>query len=363
MNNTMGTHVKVTLFGESHGKYIGAVLDGVPAGIPVKEDSIAASLLARRPAGDISTGRCEKDEFEIVSGVFRGFTNGAPLCILIPNKDAKSEDYGDTPRAARPGHADFTSHVKNAGYEDFRGGGHFSGRITAALVAAGAVVSCALEAKGIFTGTHIVSIGSVPDRAFGDVEKEIKELRYNPFPVLDAEAGRKMRDIIDAARADGDSVGGTLESAICGIPAGVGDPWFDTVEGKLSFALFSIPAVKGVEFGAGFASASMRGSESNDPLVIKDGLIATATDNCGGVLGGITTGGAIIFRTAIKPTPTIFKEQKTVDLSTGGETTVVAKGRHDPCIVHRAAAVQNAVASLVTADMLAARYGEEWLRA
>ena len=360
MNNTFGNNVKVTLFGESHGKYIGAVVDGLPAGIPVDEADVAAALAARRPSGDISTSRREADDFIVASGVFNGCTCGSPLCILIPNADTNSADY--TLGAARPGHADFTSHVRNAGFEDYRGGGHFSGRITAALVAAGAAVISALEAKGIFIGTHIASVGAVSDRAFTDAENEIKKLKNDPFPVLDKDAGERMRTQIDLAKADGDSVGGVLETAVCGIPAGVGDPWFDTVEGVISHAVFSIPAVKGIEFGAGFALSGMRGSAANDPFETKGGKIVTATGNCGGVLGGLTTGGGVVFRTAIKPTPTIFKKQRTVDLESGEETVTEQKGRHDPCIVHRAASVVSAVTSFAVADMLAKVFGEEYLR-
>lgn len=362
MNNTIGKNVRLTLFGESHGKCVGAVLDGIPSGIPADESAIAAALEARRPAGKISTARKERDEFQIMSGVFRGMTNGAPLCIIIPNADIKSEDYGDSVSAARPGHADYTSHVRNAGFEDFRGGGHFSGRLTAAIVAAGAVIISALEAKGIHIGTHISSIKGVVDRSFNDVCTDVKSLKNDPFPVLDEKIKHDMIEMIEAAREDGDSVGGTLESAICGLPAGIGDPWFDTVEGVLSIALFSIPAVKAVEFGAGTKFASMNGSESNDSFIVKDGKVATATNNCGGILGGMTTGDDVIFRTTVKPTPTIYKEQRSVDLSTEEEIAFSAKGRHDPCIVHRAASVQTAMAAIVAADLLASRFGEEWLR-
>ena len=362
MNNTIGKNVRLTLFGESHGECVGAVLDGIPSGIPVDESAISAALSARRPAGKVSTARQERDEFQIMSGVFRGMTNGAPLCIIIPNADVKSEDYGSFVAAARPGHADFTSHVRNAGFEDFRGGGHFSGRLTAAIVAAGAVLVSALETKGIYIGTHISSVKDVADRDFISVCDDIRSLKNDPFPVLDKEAKNKMISLVESVHAEGDSVGGTLESAICGLPAGVGEPWFDTVEGTLSLALFSIPAIKAVEFGAGTKFASMNGSESNDPFVVKDGRTATETNNCGGILGGMTTGGDVVFKTTVKPTPTIYKEQRTVDLSSGEETTIAAAGRHDPCIVHRAAAVQTAMTAIVTADLLSARFGEEWLR-
>ena len=302
MNNTFGNHLRLTLFGESHGKCVGAVLDGLPAGIEIKEDIIEKALAARRPAGDISTARRESDRFEIVSGSFRGYTDGSPLCMIIPNSDTKSEDYERFSGLLRPGHADFTSHIKNAGYEDFRGGGHFSGRMTAAIVAVCSVVGAALEAKGIYIGTHILSVGNISDRAIedsDDIASAVKSLSFDPFPVLDKDAGEKMRALISSARADGDSVGGVLECAVCGLPAGLGDPWFDTAEGMLSHALFSIPAVKGIEFGGGFALTKMRGSEANDAFELKDGRITTTTNNCGGILGGISTGGTISFRLAV----------------------------------------------------------------
>ena len=356
MNNTIGNSIKMTLLGESHGKYIGAVVDGLPAGIPVNEEEIAKALAARRPQGDISTSRREADEFTVASGVFRGYTCGTPLCILIPNADVKSSDYSSMP--ARPGHADFTSHLRNAGFEDFRGGGHFSGRITAAAVAACSVITSALEAKGVTVGTHILSIANVSDRSFSGGADEIKSLKNDPFPLLDRSREHVMKEAIASAKRDGDSVGGILESAVCGVPAGIGDPWFSTVEGSLSYALFSIPAVKGVEFGRGFALAAMRGSEANDPFVIKDSLVTTETNNCGGVLGGLTTGREIVFRTAVKPTPTISAEQRTVDVSSMTEQSVSFGGRHDPCVVHRAASVINAVTAFVIADMIASAGGE-----
>lgn len=362
MKNTYGKAVSVTLFGESHGAAIGAVIDGLPAGIPVDEDRIARELSLRRPAGAVSTARSEKDEFIIESGVFRGYTCGTPVCILIPNKDTKSEDYGEVSRKARPGHADYTAHVKYAGFEDFRGGGHFSGRITAALVAAGAIVRGALENKGIFIGTHINELAGVCDEGFSDIENDIKALSQMNFPVLSGEAAEKMQEEILKAREDGDSVGGILECAVCGLPAGLGDPFFDTVEGIIAKAMFAVPAVKGVEFGGGFDLSKMRGSAANDPIRNENGKIITDGNNCGGVLGGITTGMPLIFRCAVKPTPTIFKEQNTIELHSGENAVISAKGRHDPCIVHRAAAVVNNLTALVLSDVLTLRYGEEWLR-
>ncbi len=360
MNNTFGEHVRLTLFGESHGKYIGAVLDGIPAGMTVSEDNIAKALSARRPAGDISTARREGDDFTIASGVTGGKSNGAPLCILIPNSDVKSEDYA--PRYARPGHADFTSHERNRGFEDLRGGGHFSGRLTAAIVAAGAVVADILESKGIFIGSHVLSAGGVCDRAFDNIDEEVMRLKNDAFPVLDGGVRDKMMRAILEAKEACDSVGGVVECAVTGVPAGVGEPWFGTVEGKISNALFSVPAVKGVEFGAGFALGAMRGSEANDAYEIKDGKVVTKTNNCGGVLGGLTTGSPIVFRAAIKPTPTVAIEQDTVDLERLENVKHSFTGRHDPCIVHRAASVINAVTALTVADLLAARYAEEWAR-
>ncbi len=366
MKNTLGKAITVTLFGESHGRAVGAVIDGLPAGIPVDRDRISHELSLRRPHGKISTPRAEKDEFTIESGVFRGYTCGTPLCIIIPNKDTRSADYDflDEPsdRAARPGHADYTAHVKYGGFEDYRGGGHFSGRITAALVAAGAVLRDALEKKGIYIATHACEIAGVSDRGFEHFGEDFEALSKTAFPVLDAEAAEKMeKEILNAAK-DNDSVGGILETVIKGIDVGVGEPWFDTVEGIFAHALFSVPAVKGVEFGGGFGLSKMRGSESNDAFVNDCGTVTTETNNCGGILGGITTGADILFRCAVKPTPTISKQQRTVCVNSGKETEFSAIGRHDPCIVHRAAAVVNNLSAIVLADMLTVRYGEEWLK-
>lgn len=362
MKNTYGTAVSVTLFGESHGTAVGAVIDGLPSGIPVDTDRIKRELSLRRPSGDISTARREKDEFTIESGVYGGYTCGTPVCIIIPNKDTRSEDYEEEEYKARPGHADLTAHIKYAGYEDRRGGGHFSGRITAALVAAGAIVRGALEKKGIFIGTHVSEIAGICDTPFTCVKGELEALSNMSFPVLCKEAGERMQEEILKAKAEGDSVGGILECGVTGLPAGLGDPFFDTVEGVIGKAMFAVPAVKGVEFGKGFALSKMRGSTANDPIKNENGKIITETNNCGGILGGITTGSPLVFRCAVKPTPTIFKEQNTVELLCGKETVLSARGRHDPCIAHRVAAVINNLTALVLADMLTLRYGEEWLR-
>lgn len=336
MKNTIGNSIAVTLFGESHGKAIGVVLDGMPSGIEVDKEYIASQLTRRRPKDALSTPRQEKDEFSILSGVFEGHTTGTPICITIPNDDTHSKDYGEMQYKMRPSHADYTANCRYNGFQDYRGGGHFSGRITAALVAAGALVIPALNKKGIHINTNILSIA-------GETTDE------------------KRKEKILSAKAGGDSVGGVLETAVTGIPAGVGEPWFDTVEGMLSHAVFSIPAVKGIEFGLGFGFADKLGSEVNDQMYVDGDTVKCYTNNNGGVLGGITNGMPVVFRAVIKPTPTIGKEQKTVDINTMSNTTLAARGRHDPCIVHRAAVVVESVTALVIADMLASKFGTDWL--
>lgn len=361
MKNTFGNNVSVTLFGESHGEAIGAVIDGMAAGIKVDTDFIASQLDLRRPVGSISTPRAEKDNFKILSGVFEGKTTGTPICIVIPNENTHSSDYDETRFKMRPSHADFTANVKYHGFEDYRGGGHFSGRVTAALVAVGAIVISTLREKGIFIGTHISKIADIYDRKFENIQADINALNDMQFAVLDSQKGEEMQNKIKKVKAEGDSVGGVLETAVCGMPAGVGEPWFDSVESMLSHALFAIPAVKGVEFGAGFDIAQMTGSKANDPFEIVDGKIVTKSNNNGGINGGITNGMPIIFRTAIKPTPTISKEQETVDIRDNSNTVLAAKGRHDPCIVHRARVVVDSVAAITLCDLLSAKFGSDWM--
>ena len=360
MKNTFGNSVAVTLFGESHGEYIGAVIDGLAPGAEINEDYIRDMLTLRRPSGKISTPRQEKDEFKIVSGVIGGKATGTPITILIPNENVKSGDYSAMRTVARPSHADYTAECKYHGYQDSRGGGHFSGRITAALVAAGAVCRFALEKKGIFIGTHVKRCAGVSDRDFGDLKSDISTLNTKTFAVLDDGAGERMREAILAAASDGDSVGGVLETAVIGMPCGVGEPWFDTAEGMLSHMMFSVPAVKGIEFGAGFALSDMRGSEANDPFRMENGKVVTVKNNNGGVNGGITNGMPIIFRTAVKSTPTIFKEQDTVDFKNMENAVLAGKGRHDPAIVHRARVVQDAAAAMVLCDLLSMRFGTDF---
>ncbi len=362
MKNTFGTSVTVTLFGESHGSMIGAVLDGMTPGIPVDEDFIAHQMDLRRSVSAISTKRKEPDIVRIVSGVYEGHTTGTPITLLIENADTRSRDYAAMRYLARPGHADYTAEEKYHGYQDPRGGGHFSGRITAGLVAAGAIALAALEGKGIRIGTHVAACGGVKDRAFGDLNADFRTLAGKEFAVLDDARGEEMQNVITAAAREGDSVGGILETAVTGLPAGVGEPWFDTVESVLAHILFGIPAVKGVEFGDGFALAGMKGSQANDPFTAVDGTVRTTTNRAGGILGGITTGMPLVIRCAVKPTPSIYKEQDTVDFSRNADTKLQIHGRHDPAIVHRARVVVDSAVAIALCDLLALRYGTDWLR-
>lgn len=362
MKNVFGNNVSITVFGESHGPAIGIVIDGLAPGLTVDTDYINKLLTLRRPSGAISTPRREADEFVIESGVFEGKTTGTPLCILIPNEDTRSKDYSATRNLLRPSHADYTADCKYHGYQDYRGGGHFSGRITAALVAAGGIVMPALNKKGIRIGTHIKRCAGISDIDFSDaMESEIDSLYDKDFAVLDNTIKEKMTEAILTAKKDGNSVGGVLETAVTGLDAGLGEPMFDSIESVLSHALFSIPAIKGVEFGAGFAIADMTGKEANDAFCNNDGKICTATNNSGGINGGITNGMPVIFRCAVRPTPTLGTEQNTVNTQTGENAVLQSKGRHDPCIVHRARIVVDCVTALALCDILAGRYGTDWL--
>lgn len=361
MKNTFGNNVSVTLFGESHGEAVGAIIDGLPAGVSVDDGFIEHQLLLRRPIGKISTPRKEADKFNIVSGVFNGKTTGTPICVLIPNENTKSGDYAKSYGKARPGHADYTAFVKYNGCEDYRGGGHFSGRITAGLVAAGAIAVDLLKNKGIYIGTHIEKCAGVSDKPFIDYKKDIEYLSNAQFPALSEESREKMVCAIEKAAEQSDSVGGVLETAVIGVPAGVGEPWFDSVESVISHALFSIPAIKGVEFGAGFSCADMLGSEMNDQFLMNNGAVATKTNNNGGINGGIANGMPLVFRCAVKPTPSIGKEQSTVDFINGEEVSLSVSGRHDPCIVHRARVVVDSIVAIALCDLLSQKFGTDWL--
>ena len=334
MKNTFGNSISVTLFGESHGPAIGVVLDGLAPGIDVNEEVMADFLSKRRPSSDLDTARREEDHFQILSGVFHGKTTGTPLAIVIPNEDTRSKDYTYGP--ARPSHADYAAFCKYHGFEDYRGGGHFSGRLTAALVAAGGILIPALEKKGIRIETHIDSCGGISD---GDFDEQIRK-----------------------AAAENDSVGGTTETTITGLPRGLGEPWFDSVESQLSHIVFSVGGVKGVEFGSGFALANLKGSEANDPLRIDDaGEVYTETNHNGGINGGITNGMPVVFRCAIKPTASIAQDQKTIDFQKQENIDFCVNGRHDPAIIRRACPVIDSVTAIVTADLLATRYGTDYL--
>ncbi len=362
MKNTFGNSLSLTLFGESHGKAIGCVLDGMSPGITVDESFIESQMEKRKGISSLSTKRREADKVNILSGVFEGKTTGTPICLMIENGDTKSKDYEKLKFLPRPGHADYTAECKYGGFQDFRGGGHFSGRLTAPLVAAGAIAISALKEKGINIGTHISKCMGIVDRDFENYGEDIAFLNSSDMPMLSKTAADETVKLIESAAKNGDSVGGVLTTAVTGMPEGVGEPWFDTVEGLLAHALFSIPAVKGVEFGAGFGFANMTGSKANDAFRISDGKIVTETNNNGGINGGITNGMPIIFSCAVKPTPSIYKEQKTVNMKTGEETVLQIEGRHDPAIIHRAKAVVDSVTALTLCDLLSGRFGTDFFK-
>lgn len=350
MSSIYGEKIKLSIFGQSHGPAIGMTLDGVPAGLPINDKSLQAFMNRRAPGQwDYATPRKEEDKPVFLSGVVDGYTCGAPITAIIENKNTRSSDYSNLKDCPRPGHADYTAQIKYGGYQDISGGGHFSGRLTAPLCIAGGLCKQWLENKGIHISAHIQSIAGVNDHRFNPIAPEISEIQQD-FPVLDPDCGRKMRDTIAAARTDGDSVGGIIECAVTGLPAGLGDPMFGGMENRISQIIFGIPAVKGIEFGLGFESAHKKGSENNDPYVIEYQTVKTATNNAGGILGGITNGMPLIFRAAIKPTPSISKEQQSVSLSQLEETTLVIHGRHDPCIVPRAVPVIEAAAAIAIFD-------------
>ena len=361
MKNTFGNAVKVTLFGESHGDAIGAVIDGLTPGIEIDYEFIDRQLNRRRSKTQVCTQRVEKDDYRIISGVFDGHTTGTPLCIVIPNRDTKSSDYQLFSSVARPGHADYTANCKYHGYQDYRGGGHFSGRITVALVAAGAIIQSALEKKGVYVGTHIKKCADVYDRDFENYVEDIKNLHVAQFSILDENSKEKMLSKTTEIKANGDSVGGIMQTAIYGVPAGLGEPWFDSLESMLSHAMFSIPAVKGVEFGIGFGCADMRGSEMNDEFYVSGENILTKSNNNGGINGGISNGMPIVFNCAVKPTSSIPRKQKTVNFIDKYNTEIEISGRHDSTIIPRACVVPETLSAIVIADLLIGRYGTDYL--
>ncbi len=357
MSSSIGNRVKVTVFGESHGEAIGCILDGLPAGETLDLEEIDVQMARRAPGRDkASTPRRESDTPRILSGLYDGRTTGAPLAMAIANENIRSADYGELARKPRPGHADYTAHVRYNGYNDIRGGGHFSGRLTAPLVFAGGVCRQILRRRGVRIGGHILEIHGVRDRSFDPVRvdaTQLEQLASQSFSLIDPSSETPMREQIDAARMELDSVGGIVEAAAVGLPAGLGSPMFDGVENRLAAMLLGIPAVKGIEFGAGFGFSAMRGSEANDPYIYaSDGGIVTTSNNNGGMLGGITNGMPLIVRTVIKPTPSIARLQNTVDLADGQNTELSVHGRHDPCIVPRALPVVEAVMAVCLLDMM-----------
>ena len=356
MSSTYGEKIKISVFGESHGGGIGVVIDGLPAGEAIDFDAVLAQMARRAPGRDkTATPRKESDLPRVLSGMLGDVLTGAPLCAVIENTNTRSQDYGDLLAKPRPGHSDYTAYIKYHGANDIRGGGHFSGRITAPLVFAGAVCRQLLERRGIQIAAHIQSVGSIHDKPFDPVAVPsalIKRLSASSFALIDESAEEAVRAEIEAARLAQDSVGGMIECAVTGLPAGVGEPMFDGLEGAIAKAVFGVPAVKGIEFGAGFALAAMRGSRANDAFCYENGVVVTETNHCGGILGGIANGMPLIFRCAVKPTPSISQPQKTVDLQTGENTVLTIHGRHDPCIVPRAVPVIEAVTALAIINEL-----------
>ena len=350
MSSEFGNILRVSVFGQSHGKAIGVNIDGLPAGEPIDLEELNAFLDRRKPGkSPLSTARKESDTPVFLSGLENGVTCGFPLCAVIENSDQHSSDYSELADKPRPSHADYTARVKWGGHADMRGGGHFSGRLTAPLCIAGGIAKQILARRGIFVGAHLAAVGTENDAPFPlhPTAELFDAIAAKPFPVVDDGAGDRMQALILEARQDLDSVGGIIDCAAIGLPAGLGGPMFGGVENRLAAALFGIPAVKGVEFGLGFGSSRLRGSENNDPFTVENGTVVTASNRAGGILGGITTGMPVTLRTAIKPTPSISRPQQTVSLSAMENTELVIRGRHDPCIAPRAVPVVEAVTAAV----------------
>lgn len=361
MSNSFGNRLKITLFGESHGEYIGATLDGFPAGIEVMEENIEYFLSKRRPSGIGETKRVEPDDFKIVSGVYKGLSTGAPITILIKNQNKRSSDYEEISHTPRPSHADYTSFIKYQGFADPRGGGRFSGRLTAPIVAIGGIIIPFLKTLGIDLCTHIKEVGGVKDETLlnKEIDSELAEsILDSDFPLIDSSKEKQMRAKIEEVAKEGDSIGGVLETGIFNLQIGLGDPNFDSLESQLSHAIFSIPGIKGITFGAGFSFKDGRGSDLNDGFEIVDGQVKTKTNNNGGINGGISNGMPVIFQSIVKPTPSISKPQASVDLDILENTTLVIKGRHDPAFIRRVVPVINSLTAFVILDNLLLVNGE-----
>lgn len=356
MSSMYLSNLKISIFGQSHSAAVGAVIDGLPAGEKIDMDALNAFLRRRAPGrNEWSSARKEADVPEILSGLVDDTTCGAPLCVVIRNADARSEDYAGLRDVPRPGHADYPAQIKYSGFQDAAGGGHFSGRLTAPLCAAGGVCMQILARRGVKIGAHLLSVADVKDRAYDPAlltEEALLSAAEKDFPTLDAAAGEAMRARILAAQAAGDSVGGVIECAAAGVPAGLGDPMFDGMENRISRIVFAIPAVRGIEFGSGFEAAAMYGSRHNDPYEMRGGKVCMKTNHSGGILGGVTTGMPVIFRAAVKPTPSIALEQDSVSLSRGENVKLRVKGRHDPCIAPRAVPCMEAAMAIALLDAM-----------
>lgn len=351
MSSTYGEKLNLSIFGQSHGPAIGMTLDGIPAGLPVDFNALQAFLERRAPGRDShSTARKEADAPEFLSGIVDGYTCGAPIAAIIHNTNTRSGDYDNLKNCPRPGHADYPAQIKYKGFQDVAGGGHFSGRLTAPLCIAGGLCKQWLERIGIRIGAHIHSIADVVDESFDWISPNLDAVG-NVFPAINVEAGEKMQAVIANAKADGDSVGGVIECVVTGIPTGLGEPMFGGIESKIAQIIYGIPAVKGLEFGSGFAGSSLRGSQNNDPYTVTDGKVKTETNNAGGILGGITTGMPLVFKAAIKPTPSIAKQQQSVSIANMENQTLSVHGRHDPCIVPRAVPVIEAATAIAIFDI------------
>lgn len=349
--NSTGKEFVVTTFGESHGKCVGVVIDGCPAGLALSEADVQTELDRRVPSkSGIVSERVEKDRVNILSGIFNGFTTGAPIAMIVNNKEARSSDYEEIKELPRPGHADYTASVKYKGFADYRGGGRFSGRVTVALVMAGAVAKKLLSAADVDVLAYTIAVGTV---RMGESlsNEEIRERKYKTaVRCPDLACAERMEEEIIQAKKEGESVGGIIECTAFDVPAGVGEPLFDSLDADIARLLFSVPAVKGVEFGEGFEAAELKGSENNDSYQVVDGKVVASTNRAGGILGGISSGMPIVVRVAVKPTPSIPKDQKTVDIAKMKDATIKVKGRHDPCVVPKAVPVVESAVAIVLAD-------------
>ena len=350
MSNSFGKLFKITSFGESHGDLIGIIIDGCPAGLTITKADIQSELDKRKPGtSTLATARKEEDRVEVFSGVLNRHTTGAPICLVIQNTDIDSGEYRKSRFLPRPGHADYTAYMKYGGFNDYRGGGRFSGRITAGFVMAGAIAQKLLGSIGVKVLAHTVEIGGIAaqPKDLGEIRENVAK---NQLGCADPEAAREMATAVKKAKEEGDSLGGVIEGIVLNVPVGLGEPVFGTLEGELAKALFAIPAVKGVEFGSGFSAARKRGSENNDPFTVRDGKMVTTPNNAGGILGGISSGMPIIVRVAVKPTSSIAKSQQTVNIKDLESASLAVKGRHDACIVPRAVAVVEAMMAITLCD-------------